>query len=88
VNINEKEYDENWSVSPNPILNSAHIKINIQTSEFKKLTLVRSDGKILHSQNLIAPTTIDLEMADLPPGIYLVSLSNDTHISTKVIVVE
>lgn len=88
VNVNEKEYDENWSVSPNPILNSAHIKINIPTSEFRKLTLVRSDGKIMHSQNLVAPTIIDLEMTDFPPGIYLVSLSNDMHVSTKIIVVE
>lgn len=78
------------SIYPNPASSIFHLNLNLPESANVKLTLCAMEGKVIKtniSQNMMSgKQRITMDVSDLKPGIYLVSIQvNDNIINHKLI---
>lgn len=89
LGLNSSDADEQlvWDIAPNP--NEGEFKLNLNTIRSEEWRIVISDlsGRMVHNQ-LSEPGSGSLSInADLPPGMYFVTLQSGNMKSTKRMVV-
>jgi hypothetical protein len=71
----------NISLTPNPAANQLTIS-GLSANQQSEYEIITVSGKQLESGSLLAGTTTNLSIGDLPPGIYLLRLTNNSQHST------
>ena len=79
LSLNEN-YLEDFYVYPNPT--SEKFTIEFESEFTGKVSLIGVDGKVLMDQNLIAQSKQEIDITELPVGIYWIRVSNDLYIKT------
>lgn len=75
-----------WTVAPNPAVDRLNLDIDIDTNlelEIRVSDLIGKTLMVRSMQAIEGNNTASLEVADLKPGIYFVSLMNGDRLSTK-----
>jgi len=79
------------AVSPNPANQSARIPFNLNSNEKVELTVVNMVGERVLSKSMAGKrgeNTMNLDVAELPAGIYLYTLQSGNKKSTRKLVVQ
>ena len=69
-------------ISPNPVGNELHFEMNNIAAGIARIGIYAADGHLVHEEKLSARKSYSVNVAGLPPGIYILQF-RDTH--TKVI---
>ncbi|MEN0048906.1 MAG: zinc-dependent metalloprotease [Bacteroidota bacterium] len=79
------------SIVPNPVSSKARIQLNVKEEQSAEITVINAYGKIvklLARQSLaIGQNTINLELAELPNGLYYITVKLQDHQLTKALVI-
>lgn len=88
VGINEQfQYNTNFSIFPNPIETSANIKYSSNHSGFYNIKITELNGREIQSLEIESNKDYDLQLEDLPKGMYFISVYQNTNlIETKKLV--
>jgi len=82
------EYDEvGMDIYPNPNNGSFQITIDNENSNNFDISILSLTGKLVHQSRLTSTTKV-IDIKDMAPGVYLVSVSNETTKQTLRLVVQ
>lgn len=89
TNIETLNNQNDWSVQPNPTTGKTSIVLDQALEQSTKLEVVGMDGRVLLEEQLSVGTTQKtLNLEELPTGMYLVRLSNNTMIETNKVLIK
>jgi hypothetical protein len=73
----KNENKNEFKIFPNPVIND--LEITNKTGEAINIELFNNQGKLISNNNKLSGFKINLPMADLPKGIYMLKMKNDRH---------
>jgi len=74
--------DGNFNMYPNPSHTSVQINLQNASEQIEKIIIYDVLGKIIKTQSAIASNLINLDVSNLPKGIYLVEITTDSNLRT------
>lgn len=86
TNTNDAFDNEFAQISPNPAQDITYLKMNIQDASQVSMTIVDAIGQVVATNNfgqLQGNVTLDIDVASLATGVYLVHLNIDNKLVTK-----
>lgn len=90
VPTNDIYQNLNWTIHPNPTTGQLYIELNQSISEQAELTITNILGKsILFPLSIpVSATSFELNLSDLPKGVYMIHLRLDDKFLTQKIVIQ
>ena len=90
LGTSDAAFDSAFRLSPNPTKDLTTLSINLETATDLQIRLTNSLGQTVQQQQLsnVQQSTVALDMANLPAGVYVLQLANGSHVTSKRIVVQ
>jgi len=85
-NVSDKLIKNGYSITPNPFQNKIVVQHYPDAKDLKSIELFSSAGQRVYQfeYNIgIAPIQIDINLNNLPSGMYLIKLTYDSHVVTE-----
>jgi hypothetical protein len=85
--IAEPETENTISIFPNPAASVLHLTISEQLTTAGTMNIFSADGKLVKSFSIpVNKNVVELDIADLENGIYVISINSDRNVLTRRIV--
>lgn len=90
TDVTDPAFEAAINVFPNPVKDVATIQYNLETAVDLKVEVINSLGQVLQSQIIKKATagTAELNVTNLPAGIYTVQMTDGARIANETLVVE
>lgn len=82
VGVEKSSKPLSWSVYPNP--SADHITLSGLTNEVQSIQIISLNGKMIKELSF----TSQIEVSDLPSGVYIIRLVNNKHVEQKKFIVK
>ncbi len=91
TNVQEQDFEMNYTIYPNPAVNQVTLLLDYPTNETVAVSLINLSGQVVLQQSIGMHAGINqkqLFLNDLPKGVYVLNLSNTSFNSSRKLIIE
>ena len=88
LSLGDISYNNEIIVYPNPASEKINIKLKNDQLSYNNISIINSLGQVVKTQKSNSETDVNIDVKDLPSGLYLLNINSDSSTSVKKLIIE
>ena len=88
LSLGDISYNDEIIVYPNPASEKINIKVKNDQLSYNNISIINSLGQVVKTQKANSETDVNIDVKDLPSGLYLLNINSDSSTSVKKLIIE
>ena len=88
LSLGDISYNDEIIIYPNPASEKINIKLKNDQLSYNNISIINSLGQVVKTQKSNSEIDVNIDVKDLPSGLYLLNINSDSSTSVKKLIIE